>query len=307
MSVFSERLIALMKQNRINQKELAQKAGVTESAMSYYVKGDRTPRSDVLTRIAKALETTTDYLLGTSESVSEVPRGELQYLQRNLGKLDSDQLKKTENILKAAFNEILVKSSAIQTFPFSPKDLVKEQTPIVCRSFKKARKYGVDITAFGSESAIIMSFKGKKIIFYDETKPDTHNRFSILHELGHEINGHDFSKKDEDAYHRYEVETNYFAAQLLMPEQILRECQNRGARINRFFLQTNFGVSAQAEDKRIETLARTNVEWRSKAEKEFDDIILIKYADFLNRICPVRNTYDFEDEYIRQQERNSCF
>ena len=36
-------------------------------------------------------------------------------------------------------NEILVKSSAIQTFPFSPKDLVKEQTPIVCRSFKKAR------------------------------------------------------------------------------------------------------------------------------------------------------------------------
>ena len=49
MSVFSERLIALMKQNGINQKELAQKAGVTESAMSYYVKGDRTPRSDVLT------------------------------------------------------------------------------------------------------------------------------------------------------------------------------------------------------------------------------------------------------------------
>ena len=106
MSVFSERLIALMKQNRINQKELAQKAGVTESAMSYYVKGDRTPRSDVLTRIAKALETTTDYLLGTSESVSEVPRGELQYLQRNLGKLDSDQLKKAENILKAAFDDI---------------------------------------------------------------------------------------------------------------------------------------------------------------------------------------------------------
>lgn len=31
MSVFSERLIALMKQNGINQKELAQKAGVTES------------------------------------------------------------------------------------------------------------------------------------------------------------------------------------------------------------------------------------------------------------------------------------
>ncbi len=55
-------------------------------------------------------------------------------------------------------NEILVKSSTIQTFPFLPKDLVKEQTSIVCRSFKKARKYGVEITAFGSESAIIMNW-----------------------------------------------------------------------------------------------------------------------------------------------------
>ena len=71
MSVFSERLIALMKQNGINQKELAQKAGVTESAMSYYVKGDRTPRSDVLTRIAKALETTTDYLLRLQKCQTE--------------------------------------------------------------------------------------------------------------------------------------------------------------------------------------------------------------------------------------------
>ena len=79
-------------------------------------------------------------------------------------------------------NEILVKSSAIQTFPFSPKDLVKEQTQIVCRSFKKARKYGVDIAAFGSESAIIMNFQGKKIIFYDETKPDTHNCFSMVYQ-----------------------------------------------------------------------------------------------------------------------------
>ena len=63
-------------------------------------------------------------------------------------------------------NEILVKSSAIQTFPFSPKDLVKEQTPIVCRSFKKARKYGVDITAFGSESATRSIFPSDNTSFF---------------------------------------------------------------------------------------------------------------------------------------------
>lgn len=204
-------------------------------------------------------------------------------------------------------NEMLVRSSVITTFPFSPKSLVKEQTPIVCRSFKKAKKHGMEMTDFGSESAIIMRLNGKTVIFYDETKPETHIRFSILHELGHEVNGHDFSKKDEETYHKYEVETNYFAAQLLMPEQLLRELQRRGVRITRYFLQTNFGVSGQAADKRIETLAKTNTEWRSRAEKEFDDVILLRHADFLNTICPIRNTYDFEYEYDRQRERDSWF
>lgn len=107
MSVFSQRLTLLMKAQGITQKIVAQKANVTESAMSYYVSGDRTPRGEVLSRIAQALETTTDYLLGnTSESAP--PKGEkkLQYLQRNLGKLDPAQLKKAENILKAAFDDI---------------------------------------------------------------------------------------------------------------------------------------------------------------------------------------------------------
>ncbi len=107
MSIFSERISELMKRYRLTQKELAVKAGVTESAMSYYVKGERTPRSDVLTRIAKALNTTTDYLLGTiSESSPYLNQNELQYLQRNLGKLDQVQLKKAEKILKAAFDDI---------------------------------------------------------------------------------------------------------------------------------------------------------------------------------------------------------
>ncbi len=107
MSVFSERISELMKNNRLSQKELAAKAGVTESAMSYYVKGERTPRSDVLTRLAKALGTTTDYLLGnTSEATLNSTDEELLYLQRNLGKLNTEQLKRAETMLKAAFYDI---------------------------------------------------------------------------------------------------------------------------------------------------------------------------------------------------------
>ncbi len=107
VSVFSERMSELMKSNGLSQKELAIKAGVTESAMSYYAKGERTPRSDVLTRIAKALGTTTDYLLGNaSEATLNSDSKDLQYLQRNLGKLSTEQLKRAETMLKAAFYDI---------------------------------------------------------------------------------------------------------------------------------------------------------------------------------------------------------
>ncbi len=204
-------------------------------------------------------------------------------------------------------NEVLVRSSTIQSFPFSSKKLVKEQSQIICRSYGSAKKYGINITDFGSESATIFRFGGRSIIFYDETKPEPHITFSILHEFGHAILEHDFTKKNGENYHRYEVETNFFAAQLLMPEQIIREIQKRGKRINSLFLQSTFGVSAQAAEKRIETLAKMNSEWRSENEKEFDDVILFRYADFLNKVCPNKYDYDFEYEYARQQERDNWY
>ena len=48
MSVFSERLTALMKAKGFSQKDFAKKANITESAMSYYAKGVRTPSGEVL-------------------------------------------------------------------------------------------------------------------------------------------------------------------------------------------------------------------------------------------------------------------
>ena len=107
MSVFSERLISLMKSKGFSQKEFAKKASITESAMSYYVKGVRTPSGEVLARIANALDTTADYLLGSTNNAGKLEeQNELKYLQRNLRKLDEDQLKKAEEMLKIMFDEI---------------------------------------------------------------------------------------------------------------------------------------------------------------------------------------------------------
>lgn len=64
----SGRMAYLLKQKGLTQKELANRAGVTEAAMSHYLKGDRHPRISVLARIADALGTTTDYLISGEDN-----------------------------------------------------------------------------------------------------------------------------------------------------------------------------------------------------------------------------------------------
>lgn len=198
--------------------------------------------------------------------------------------------------MKAA-NEILAVSKEIKSFPFSPINLVSEQSSLVCRSYQKTSEYGVTLTDFGSESAGIFKYHDKGIIFYDSTKTKPHVAFSILHEFGHHQLQHDFRRKDAETYHKYEVEANFFAAQLLMPEQLIRDFERRGLKITRSFLQSTFGVSSQAADKRLNTLAKTNHKWKSTEEFELNEIIVSHYAVFLDMICDLYRP-DFEKEYI---------
>lgn len=59
-----ERLAALLKEKNMTQRELAKRACITPSSVSYYLKGERRPTSEALSNIATALGTTSDYLLG---------------------------------------------------------------------------------------------------------------------------------------------------------------------------------------------------------------------------------------------------
>ena len=114
MSIFSERINGIMNQRQITQKQLAEIASVTESAMSHYVNGGRTPRIEVVRRLSVALGVTTDYLLGMDEPNTE-NESKLHFLQRSLAKLDAQQLEKAETLLKTvfedAFTEVPVSSS----------------------------------------------------------------------------------------------------------------------------------------------------------------------------------------------------
>lgn len=207
-------------------------------------------------------------------------------------------------------NEYLALAPSITGFPFKAKGFVYEQSDIKLCNFKKANeKYGIYIPMFGSESAIIHELDGNYIIFYNQDEPDYRVRFSIMHEYGHYILGHKMNLKASDPlYHTQELEANCFAAQLLMPEQLLRECINRHKSPTVEFIMNSFDVSEDAAQKRKNTLANTTYEWRSREEKEFDDIILDRYAGKLDEIAPKpRNFdyYDYEADYDRQRERDS--
>lgn len=208
-----------------------------------------------------------------------------------------------------AANELLATGKELDTFPFLIKPFIKANTDVALCSFEKAKsKYNANIRAWGSESAVLQEYQGQSIIFYNKQKTGNHIRFSCCHELGHFILGHKMNLDPKsDLYQKQEIETNYFAAQLLMPEQILIECRKRGKSITPDFLISNFEVSSLAADKRLTTLSKIQPEWHKYKEKEYDDIILMRFAEFINTIAPKPIDYFFSDEDERQRERDTWY
>ena len=70
---FSKNLKTAMKSKGLNQKQLAEKIGVTPQSISYYCNGTRLPDVDILRLLASCLDVSADYLLGLTEAKSKDP------------------------------------------------------------------------------------------------------------------------------------------------------------------------------------------------------------------------------------------
>lgn len=105
-------------------------------------------------------------------------------------------------------------------------------------------------------SGFIKIVEGKKIIVTNQNHPEVRRRFSISHELGHYLSGHDNfshdqgtiidkSKKYLDPHFREEKEADDFAAELLMPEFMLKRdvLENK---LDVTSLKKKYNVSEQA-------------------------------------------------------------
>lgn len=100
----SDRLLETRKAKGISQQELARLAKVHFTNVGKYERGEATPASDILNRIAQALDVTTDFLMnGTMQdkSAEAISDEELLSQFRKIEKLPADKKKLVKEFLDA--------------------------------------------------------------------------------------------------------------------------------------------------------------------------------------------------------------
>jgi len=90
---FGRTLRRLRTEAELNQAELADKAGISQSAVSQIEKGERAPSFDVLRRLATALGLSTAELLGPEKGDAATRQEQVHYRQyRALPEQAKDEL-----------------------------------------------------------------------------------------------------------------------------------------------------------------------------------------------------------------------
>ena len=67
MGIIGERINKARREANLNQKELSQRAKITEGSLSRYENGIREPKSDAMIKLCKTLGISADYLLGITD------------------------------------------------------------------------------------------------------------------------------------------------------------------------------------------------------------------------------------------------
>lgn len=107
------RLLALRKAAGLTQAELAHRIGEIQANISFWEYADKPPRSDILTKMAKALGVSVEQILGEAPAPSELPPlasspgplGQVQRAFEAVRKLPRRQQQKIVEVVLAFVNE----------------------------------------------------------------------------------------------------------------------------------------------------------------------------------------------------------
>lgn len=105
--IFAAR-IKLLRQNKgLSLDQLAKELQINKSRVGMWESSGTIPREDVLIKLSQYFDVSTDYLLGNDTMKGNMPsNSEIQRLQRGLEKLNDEDLKRAEDMLKLVFKDI---------------------------------------------------------------------------------------------------------------------------------------------------------------------------------------------------------
>lgn len=99
-------MFADTQKNEFSQQDLANVMGLAQQHISRYERGERIPDSTMLEKIADALKTSTDYLLGRTDNPSELAYSDMTETERatiasmRSGDINSDALLLAQKLSK---------------------------------------------------------------------------------------------------------------------------------------------------------------------------------------------------------------
>ena len=139
-NIIGERIAGLLMVQGKTHRKLAEQVGTTEASISRYIKGDRVPKGPIIANIAKALHTTTDYLLGNEKDFND-PELEYNYTQRAIARNANRWSKKQKlDLVNALFeNEETVKDVFDTLTDKQKKAVAIIVSQVTCDMFFKKR------------------------------------------------------------------------------------------------------------------------------------------------------------------------
>ena len=90
---FGEKLKDLRKSQGLNQKQVAEKLGITSATVSAYELGKKYPSLDILIKICTIFDVSSDFLLGLSDSMkllkSDLTDNQMKILRQLIRELEA--------------------------------------------------------------------------------------------------------------------------------------------------------------------------------------------------------------------------
>lgn len=132
-----DRIRKLREKNNLSQLELAKKLQISNSTLSQYESGARTPSDDIKLKIADFFDVSTDYLLGKTDNPRLTAKNErdvakkIEELQQDLESqaslmFDGEEMdEQTRELLLASLAQVVISSKLRAKKKFTPKKYQK--------------------------------------------------------------------------------------------------------------------------------------------------------------------------------------